>query len=58
MWLRKGRKTQIYMGVLPMMCRTDMRPQLLKDEFAKLYNYRTFISVYLRRPHMLAYDIQ
>ena len=46
------------MGVLPMMCRTDMRPQLLKDDFDKLYNYRSFISVYLRRLHMLAYDIQ
>ena len=58
MWLRKGRKTQIFMGFLPMMCRTDMRPQLLKDVFAKLYNYRSFINVYLKRPHMLAYDLQ
>ena len=45
------------MSVLPMMCRTDMRLQLLKDEFAKLYNYRGVISVYLRRSHTLAYDI-
>ena len=46
------------MGVLPMMCRIDIRPQLLKDRFAKLYNYRSFISIYLKRPLMLAYDIQ
>ena len=54
----KWRKTHMYVGILPMMCRTYMRSQLLKDGFAKLYNYRNFISVYLRRPHMLAYDRQ
>jgi hypothetical protein len=34
--------TQIDMDVLPWMCRTNVRPQLLKDEFTKLYNYSSF----------------